>query len=234
MFLDADDLLLPTCIERSVQLLEQNLDIDVVYSDCYLVDGDANRLGVFSEIYPVDRPVGRILGELGYRWSVINISSTLVRRSAMEGIQFDTSLTRSGADDFEYWRRLAACSAFGYVDEVLACYRCHDAQMSSTRIQEALEGAIEVQRRIIEMPEFAEVAPQIKARVLCHHGARNAMIGRFDAAEQMFRRAIRTLPRHPAGYALLALSFLGDEILRFVLLKRRQLTSGRLNKMIAG
>lgn len=234
MFLDADDLLLPSCIEQSVAPLERDPAVDVVYSDSYLVDGDAKRLGVFSEIYPAPRPSGMILGELGYRWSVINISSTLVRRSALSGVAFDGTLARSGADDFDLWRQLAAKGRFQYVDEVLGCYRCHSGQMSATRIGEALDGAMQVQRRIIDMKEFGQVPSKTKARLFCHHGARNAMLGECGTARQMFWRAIRSNPLYPTSYALLGLSMLGDRALQYVVLKRRQIVSGEINQMISG
>jgi GT2 family glycosyltransferase len=234
MFLDADDLLLPNCIERSVQQLEADPAVAVAYSDCYLVDGDAKKLGIFSEIYPARRPSGMILGELGYRWSVINISSTLVRRSAMQGVAFDGTLARSGADDFDLWRQLAAKGEFRYVDEVLACYRCHSNQMSATRIGEALDGAMEVQRRIVEMPEFAQVPAQHRARLFCHHGARHAMVGRCDVARRMFWRAMRSYPIYPVSYALIGIGMLGNRALQYAVLKRRHLVSGEINQLISG
>lgn len=234
MFLDADDLLLPTCIERSVAVMESDTAVDVVYSDCYLVDGEAKKLGVFSDVYPAPRPSGMILGELGYRWSVINISSTLVRRSALEGVAFDATLTRSGADDFDLWRQLAAKGKFQYVDEVLACYRCHSGQMSATRIGEALDGAMEVQRRIIEMKEFSHVSRKSKSRLYCHHGARNAMLGECGVARKMFWRAIQSDPFYPTSYALLGLALLGDRALQYAVLKQRQVMSGEINQMISG
>jgi glycosyltransferase involved in cell wall biosynthesis len=234
MFLDADDLLLPTCIEQSVKQLEIDPQVDVVYSDCYLIDSDAKRIGVFSEIYPADRPSGMILGQLGYCWSVINISSTLVRRTALRGLAFDGSLTRSGADDFDLWRQLAAKSKFRYVDEVLACYRCHSGQMSATRIGDSLKGAAEVQQRIIAMEQFARVAARDKARLYRHHGARRAILGEFNEARQMFWRALCLRPWHPTGYALMALSLMGGRVLRYAILKRRELGSGEINRLISG
>jgi glycosyltransferase involved in cell wall biosynthesis len=234
MFLDADDLLLPNCVAQSVAALESDPAVDVVYSDSYLVDGDAQRLGVFSEIYPAPRPSGMILGELGYRWSVINISSTLVRRSALAGVAFDATLTRSGADDFDLWRQIAAKGRFQYVDEVLGCYRCHSGQMSANRIGEALEGAMEVQRRILEMKEFECVSRSSKAKLFSHHGARNAMLGECGVARRMFWRAIKTNPLDPAGYVLLGLGLLGDRALQYAVLKRRQVMSGEINRLITG
>lgn len=230
MFLDSDDVLLPNCIERTIEQLEAYDDVDVVYADVNLIDPKGKHLGVFSELYAGERPSGMVLGEISYRWSVITVSSTLVRRTALEHIEFDVSLT--SAEDFDFWRRLAARGRFLYLDEVLACYRYHGGQVTATQIQPSLDSAVEVQRRIMAMPEFGQVSRRHKSRLYCHHGARNAMLGKCDVARQMFLRAIRTQPSYPTAYLLFALGLLGDHALRFAIEKKRQCSIGQLSRLI--
>lgn len=231
MFLDADDLLLPNCIEDTISVMEHNPAVDVVYSDVRLVDQQGRELGIFSDLYPGERPCGHVLGELGYRWSVITVSSTTVRRSALAGIEFDEGLS-SSAEDFEMWRRLAAHSEFQYLDKVTACYRYHTGQITATRARATQEGAIEVQRRLMDMPEFEEEPAHTKSKLYQHHGIRQAEVGNIGIARSMFWRALRTEPLAPLSYGLLALSCLGESVLNYVINKRRQVAIGALSKVI--
>jgi glycosyltransferase involved in cell wall biosynthesis len=232
LFLDSDDLLMPNCIDRSLQVLEERPEVDVVYSDCRLIDRAGNQLGVMSQVQPGKRPSGRILAELGYRWFFLNISSSSVRRSALRDIEFDESLS-SSAEDFEFWRRLAVESRFFYVDEILSCYRHHDSQITATRVVETLDGAIEVQRRIMEMPEFQDASRDDQARLYCLHGVKHAERGRCDVARKYFLRSLRTSPGHRAAYALLGLSLLGGRPLRYAITKRRKLFGNPFAAMVA-
>jgi hypothetical protein len=231
MFLDADDLLLPNCIEDTISVLEQNPAVDVVYSDVRLIDQQGRELGVFSDLYPGERPCGHVLGELGYRWSVITVSSTTVRRSAMQDIEFDEGLS-SSAEDFEMWRRLAARSQFQYLDAVTACYRHHAGQITAIRARATQEGAIEVQRRLMSMPEFEEESAHTKSKLYQHHGIRQAELGNLSKARSMFWRAVRVEPMAPLSYGLLALSCLGERVMNYVIAKRRQVVIGALSKVI--
>jgi glycosyltransferase involved in cell wall biosynthesis len=226
LYLDSDGLLLPNCVERTLQFLEEHPDVDVVYSDCYFVDKDGNRLGLFSQIEPGDRPEGMVLGEIGYRWFVINPSSTAVRRSALRDIEFDDDLSCT-AEDFEFWRRLAVRSRFHFIDEALACYRIHDAQISTTRVLELVDGAIEVQRRIMEMPEFDRISRGDRARLYCLHGVKHSERGRCGVARKFFFRSVYTSPGYLSGHVLLFLTLLGLRPLQAALRLRRRLMRRR-------
>jgi hypothetical protein len=93
---------------------------------------------------------------------------------------------------------------------------------------------MEVQRRILEMKEFEDASRAIQAKLFSHHGARNAMLGECGVARQMFLRAIRANPFHLTAYVLLGLGLLGDRALQCAVLKRRQMMSGEINRLITG
>jgi glycosyltransferase involved in cell wall biosynthesis len=234
LFLDSDDLLLPHCIARSLETLDDHPDVDVVYSDCYFIDSAGNRLGVMSELQPGNRPRGMVLGQLGYSWFLINISATCVRRSALREIKFEENgILRDMAEDFEFWRRLATHSRFHFLDEILACYRFHSTQVTATRVLEVLDGAVEVQQRIMAMPQFNQLTRGQRARLYCHHGVKQADRGQYRIARSFFARSVLTTPTYLPGCVLFGLSLLGARPLRFVLGKRRQLVSRRLAAAMA-
>ena len=236
LFLDSDDLLMPTCIEHVLESMEAHPEVDVVHSDCYMIDQRGNRLGVYSDLHRGEHPSGMILGALGHSWFLINISSAAVRRSALRGIEFDVWLAPNAsgrpvvgfAEDFEFWRELAPRSRFLYLDEKLACYRYHDSQVTTSEVK-TIEGALEVQRRIMEMPEFEQVSRRDKAKLYCSHGARHASLDRGSVARSMFWRAVRTSPTYLAGYVLLALSMAGNRAVQYAIRKRRQFKGLEVN-----
>lgn len=224
IFLDSDDLLMPECIERCAAALERHADVGVVYTDAYLCDQNAEPLARYSEAMPGARPSGMVLGELARR-NFLTISS-MVRRTELEGIEFEVGMEH--AEDYDFWRRLAARCKFQYVDEPLMQYRFHEGMTVSSGLGATLKGEIEVQRRFLRMPEFQAADPAAKARAYCAHGIKNAMAGNADVSRACFYQAIRTKPTYLGGYALATISLFGTRVLRFAILKRRQLAGNKL------
>ena len=165
IYLDSDDLLTPRCVELCAGALEDNPSAAVVYADCYLVDGDGQHLGLYSQVERCERPSGMIFDHLARR-CIVNMSSGTVRRSALHGSEFD--ITLGPAADYDFWRQLAARHPFVYVAEPTACYRYHGAQMITEQRLDILDEAIEVQRRIIAMPEFNQLSPPLASGRLLH------------------------------------------------------------------
>jgi glycosyltransferase involved in cell wall biosynthesis len=229
IFLDSDDLLLPDCLERCAQTLIDQPEAGVVYTDAYLCDARGNRLGLHSQHLPGARPSGMVLGALARR-NFLLIAS-LVRRSCLDEITFDEEM--ECAEDYDFWRKVAVRCRFQYLDEPLMCYRFHESMTVETRAFEGLSAEVEVQRRILRMPEF-EALPRIdRSRAFCFHGAKLAVLGHMDATRRQFLRAISTSPIYHGGYALLALSLLGTRVLQAAVLKRRQLEGNRLGARAA-
>jgi hypothetical protein len=113
------------------------------------------------------------------------------------------------------------------------CYRFHGAMTVECRAVEARAAEVEVQRRILEMPELGELRRVDRARAFCFHGAKLAILGRTFDARRQFLRAIRTAPGYHGGYALLGLSLLGPCVLQSAILKRRHLAGNRLGTRAA-
>jgi hypothetical protein len=224
VFLDSDDRLMPHSIETCAGVLEANPEIGVVYTDARLIDPEGNLLDLQSKAMPGSRPSGMVLGELARR-NFLPMSS-MVRRSCIGDIAFEEGMEY--AEDYDFWRQLAARCQFHYVDKPLVCYRLHGAMTSSTCLAEMLIAQAEVQRRIMDMPEFKNLSQREQARAFCIHGIKRAVLGATSVARSFFRRSIRTSPTYASPYALLLLSLFGTRALQFAILKRRQLVGNRL------
>jgi glycosyltransferase involved in cell wall biosynthesis len=224
IFLDSDDVLAPECIDCFVRVLEANPAVGVVYSDAALVDAKGNLLCLYSQALPGARPSGAVLGELARR-NFLTIAS-MVRRDFLGGVRFDEGL--ECAEDYDFWRQLAVKCEFHYVNRPLLSYRIHDAMTVSNQLANTLNGEAEVQRRIMEMPEFAALQRRERARAYCIHGIKQAMLGKTAAARTMFRQAMRTAPTSIFPYPLWLTSLFGCYALQCLILKRRQLAGNRL------
>jgi hypothetical protein len=155
----------------------------------------------------------------------IPLITSMVRRSPLDGIEFDETL--NSAEDYDFWRKLAARCPFLYLDEPLLRYRFHGAMTVASRHLETAAGEVEVQRRIMQMPEFMRLPPQSRARAFCIHGMKQSMLGATGLARSYFWRAVRTSPTYPGGYGLLLLSILGARPLQCAIVARRRLFGNR-------
>jgi glycosyltransferase involved in cell wall biosynthesis len=142
-FLDADDLWVPTKLEKQVALFEINPNLGVVYSRRWLMD----ELGRHLHFTQPPLPRGNVL-EAMFRHNFICFSSAVVRRSVLEEVSlFDTDLAL--AIDYDLWLRIAQRYPFDYVDEPLVKYRTGHASLSR-RTEERLKTAARIMARFLD------------------------------------------------------------------------------------
>ena len=224
LFLDSDDLLLPHCIEQYARTLEEQPEVGVVYSNYYLCDGDANRVGEHRKIMPGARPTGMVLGALARR-NFLPVTS-MVRRSCMGDIAFEEGMEY--AEDYDFWRQMAVRCQFQYLQQPLWSYRYHGEMTTLTSCDSMAKGYLVIQRRILEMAEFSQLSRREQGRAFCSYGAKQAMLGATDVARAFFWRAIRTAPTYPQGYVLHSMSLLGTRALQYAILQQRRWSGNRM------
>jgi GT2 family glycosyltransferase len=144
-FLDDDDLLEPTKIEKQVAILESNPEVDVVYCGYYYLFEDE------KPIYPnVTLPEGEILKDLLLGCPIL-AHAPLIRPSCFErwGV-FDATLRV--CEDWELWQRFALHGCrFACVHEALCAYRQHGGNMTA-KIEVWSKGHLVVLDRAFSMP----------------------------------------------------------------------------------
>ncbi|MEO7912862.1 MAG: glycosyltransferase [Roseiflexaceae bacterium] len=121
MYLDADDLIAPTYLERTVAILRDQPAVGFVYTGMRLFGDDRHdwpSTAYDSRILPIENAV---------------LSHALLRRVAWEQVGgFDTIHPLYGLEDWDFWLRLAAAGWQGWhVDQLLVFYRRHARSMSS-------------------------------------------------------------------------------------------------------
>jgi glycosyltransferase involved in cell wall biosynthesis len=123
-YLDADDLFLPTKLERLVHELQTNPSLGFVAGQAIPIDENDQPTGKLYAIpIPID-PARLLLG------NPLHVGSVMVDRKWQDAAgPFDESLR--SYEDWDMWIRLARLGCkMGWVDEPVSLYRFHTAQMT--------------------------------------------------------------------------------------------------------
>lgn len=122
MFLDADDLIAPTKVERQVRCFEAHPDVEWVYCDVTIHDERRGAKTTASERYAyAARPLTGWLHAQMAEGNFIPIMAPLVRRASIpDWLRFDE---QKFPEDWHFWCGIASILRAQYVPEVLATYR---------------------------------------------------------------------------------------------------------------
>lgn len=129
-FLDADDFIHPEKFERQALYLDNNKNVEVVFSSySFFIN---NNYDFFINIYP-QKPILNILNEL-LKGNFIAVNSALVRKNAILRIGgFDENLTST--EDWDLWLRMALSGMnIKQLKDKLAFVRIHSDQMSKNKL----------------------------------------------------------------------------------------------------
>ena len=106
---------------KMVDALNDNEDVDLVYSDFELIDTEGNHTGSVIEPEPEELKINNCVG-----------ACFLYRRSIAEKIgQYDTKLFL--AEDYEYWLRVFLNGTVVHISDSLYDYRLHEKSLTQTR-----------------------------------------------------------------------------------------------------
>jgi glycosyltransferase involved in cell wall biosynthesis len=139
MWLNADDYLLPGALEQVVSFAAKHPDADVLYGDCLFVDADKK---VIREKREGDFDLGMLLF---YGCYIPSTACFYHRRVLDRGLFLDPSF--KVCMDYDYYIRLteAGCR-FLHLSSLLAGFRWHETNISSTYSQKRGEERLSIQR----------------------------------------------------------------------------------------
>jgi len=129
--MDADDISLPTRLEKQVYFLENHSDYGVVSS--HYESFREHPFGVKRRIRRLSTDAEKIHVNLLFS-SMLCGASSLIRKEVLvkNNIEFDTSLQM--AEDYDLWRRLSFVTKITNLDEVLLRYRKHKNNSIKNRV----------------------------------------------------------------------------------------------------
>jgi glycosyltransferase involved in cell wall biosynthesis len=119
-FLDQDDLWLPEKLKRQAEILDEDRDVALVYSNYFKLKENGKKYPGYRK----RQPEGNIFESLLYYYAIC-ISTVMVRRDAFFSLDslFDEAL--SLAEETDVFMRILYRAKASYVAEPLAMYRIH-------------------------------------------------------------------------------------------------------------
>jgi glycosyltransferase involved in cell wall biosynthesis len=160
-FLASDDALKPGGIQARVAFLEQHPALLAVFGDAEVIDGEGGLLApsTITDIHHGSRPAlanpKRMTKELLLKWSIPG-PVLLARKITWDPVAgvglYNENLT---VEDRDFYLRLLARKALGFLDQSVARYRIHGANASRSPAQNA--GADSLRDRIIRDIKISEI-----------------------------------------------------------------------------
>jgi len=134
---DDDDALTPDFLEKTVEILDKNNEIDFVCTNHWIIDGKNERIESATQEnsarWGKDKLKKGIIPDLmrqTFQYQSLQVGSTLFRRSCLQEIDYMRP-EADGCEDFDLLVRLAIAGKKGYfLPEFLMEYRYHDGQTS--------------------------------------------------------------------------------------------------------
>jgi len=165
-FLDADDLFLPNHLELTVGYLQNNGQVDSVYSDGYYIDQDGNRLQALSSRRsgPFE---GHIFDKVIYSSNVFGPPACVVLRMnliASHDLRFDENIVIG--PDWDFFTKYANVGRFGYIDQFTCLYRLHTTNISlRTGLKKRALELAKCRMNAIKMKSFGTCSIHVRTTV---------------------------------------------------------------------
>jgi glycosyltransferase involved in cell wall biosynthesis len=218
-FQDADDLWLPEKLQVQMDYLATHPEIAVVYTDLIQFNHQGQVSFSLTERYGAI-PSGYIFEELLVNHAV-TLSSVIVRRSCIDEVGgFDESLI--GAEDYNFYLRMARRFQFGFLNQPLVQKRLHTHNLSDN-LEQMCEDEIKNLDKIDRMfPDARIPKRRLAARIYTRFGKYYFSQQRFAEARGCFQKAFRLSPPGLATLPLWMLALTPDSLRNWLLALNRK------------
>jgi glycosyltransferase involved in cell wall biosynthesis len=189
-FLDHDDLLMPTKIERQMEIMNARPEVGLVHCGYYRMDKDGNYIDKVNFL-----PEGDVRKEIVcgcFLWS----GAPLIRRECINRVgMFDETVWSSDAD---LWLRIALAGYhFGCVQEPLGAYRIlPDSAMADVARTERMD--MSILERVFSNPRLSAEVLAMKTQAYFNQrfwlSCRYYTIGEWEDAQRNLTEAISLRP----------------------------------------
>lgn len=147
-----DNILLPQFLEVLNRYLNDNEQVDFVYSDYIGIDSEGNELGVRHMLEPENMIYKNSVG-----------ASFLYRRKIYDEIG-GYSPEWFLVEDYEYWLRVYKQYRMMHVEDILYQYRFHDQSLSKTRLESIIQQTFKM--KLYNLPYIAQKIANKEKRYL--------------------------------------------------------------------
>jgi glycosyltransferase involved in cell wall biosynthesis len=213
-FLDADDLWLPTKLERQVAFAALHPDFGIITTDAATFD----HTGVTEASAAAHKyiPSGHVLNELLFdNW--IGTSCAMVRRECFEKVgPFDQEAFVRG-EDWVMWMRIAAIYPVYFLNEVLIHYRVHSQNYSRADLEKQFRDLFinfdKVERAIPQLAARPDLMRKARFLVCLRRGTRDLQTLVLEGARNKLRMALHYRPWSVRAWLLLGTAHLPLRVL---------------------
>ncbi len=147
-YLDADDLLFPTTLQETVDILESNLQYGMVYTDHKIIDSQNWGRGIGTRCHIPYSPQRLLVDFMTFHFR-------LIRRGVFESVGGITQ--ESGiAEDYDLCLRLSEVTQIYHLTKPLYYYRIHESQMSQEHYLIQMRDSEQAVNRALQRRGLAE------------------------------------------------------------------------------
>jgi glycosyltransferase involved in cell wall biosynthesis len=233
-FLDADDAWLPDRVAIGVAHLQRHPEVALVAAHSFACDRDMRPSSI---VHALRRPAsGRVLDRLLVDNVVLNPSSVLVRRAALEEAGGFSEI--AFGEDWDTWLSIAERHPIGFADRVVALVRRHAGSVTPRRGRARVDANLAIVERHLGAVRPAWRRPLVRRRAAAaaylHAGLGSAIVGDARVAR---RYALTAFALDPFSLgrrklALLARTFVSPSLVTRV--RRRLRDDDRLAAELVG
>lgn len=132
-FLASDDYWLPNKVFSQIAFFRNHPEFKMVFSNAYIVDNKSKIIGQFQNSFSIPFPVVSFK-DIALGKKTVPALTVMVHKEVFLSIGgFDENLM---IEDWDMWLRIADRYHIGGVNDVLACYRKHNSNISLIRLED--------------------------------------------------------------------------------------------------
>ena len=148
MWLDSDDLMVPNRIEKCISYMDNNHNVDVVYSNIQWFTADKDDINLKDHIK---------INVTKYdknNWNSLKFNTACATgffRKTVSKFRFETDLRLGGEDVLWIWKLLQNDIRIGHINESLYLYRNHTHRIGKQKRQESMKALKEKEDAILAL-----------------------------------------------------------------------------------
>jgi glycosyltransferase involved in cell wall biosynthesis len=208
-FVDSDDVVLPERFAKQVALLDGDAELGLVFADALIIDSQGEKIGRFSDVYPV--VAGDVAQMLSLHYCFTPMITVMVRADVLRKTG---PFEKPGPIcDYMKWIEVAHISKVYYDPEPLGCWRRHQTSTSkqANKVKSYAKTRAALKRILKKYPTLeAEIGKKIIKRYSRSYFLTAfwlAADGHVGRARKYYYKAVKLYPRSLENWGGLILTY---------------------------
>lgn len=226
---DADDVMLPGKLRRSVELLEYLPEAGFLFTDFQSIheDGSLKQASFLAGYDSLHRLSSCALNQFARlikgadilsglaKANFVGTSSVVLKRTVVEEVGFFDETLKNG-DDYDLWARISSRFDAIYIDLPLHQYRLHEDSISKSSLVKRLGSLVCLHENLAsnyQLPSAFRAASRRKCSLRAAQLAKECLkVGRTSEARTYARKSILMRPQNLEGYFIFLLTAMPTQL----------------------